>query len=159
MNKAIVKDFLGIENARNKRHAALYIHIMQLAMGATTDVLIGHHLCFETDKDINTENEIPSADTLLFDHGIMTAVFGDRALEIMSHLAVTPSESRDEVLKCYVEELDGGAQQTYPASGFTVEVTDKTDIPAILAGGLGCRRSWPSRKRTIGRATSRRSAT
>lgn len=129
MNQKTVKDFLGQENARNKRHAALYTAIMQRGMGTDEDVLIGHHLCFEANKDINTENEIPSADTLLFDHGVMTAVFGDKAIDIMQHLAATPTESRDEVLRCYVDVLDG-AQQPYPESGYS-----KWDTLAPLLSG------------------------
>lgn len=119
--KNIAKDFLGCENARNKRHASLYTVIMQRALGVKTDVLIGHHLCFEMDKDINTENEIPAADTLLFDHDVMGAVFGDKAIEVMMHLARTPTESRDEVLNDYVSCVDT-VNQVYPVSGFEQEV-------------------------------------
>ena len=103
---AAIKDFLGEENARNKRNAALYTLVMQRALGCKTDVLIGHHLCFEMEKDIATENEIPSADTMLFDHGVMSKVFGDRALEVMQHLARTPTDSRDEVLAGYMGCLE-----------------------------------------------------
>jgi hypothetical protein len=96
-----MRDFLGEENARNKVNAGLYTAIMQRAMGNTTSILIGHHLCFESAGNIDTENEIPSADTLLFDHDVMTLVFGDRAVDIMQHLAATPHQSRDKVLEAY----------------------------------------------------------
>lgn len=112
------KDFLGNENARNKRYAGSYTQLMQRALGGEqVDVLIGHHLCFELARDIATENEIPAADTLLFDHDIMTAVFGDRSLSIMQHLAMTPTQSRDEVLVAYLECDDLG-NQVWPTSGF-----------------------------------------
>jgi hypothetical protein len=96
-----MKDYLGYENARNKVNAELYVKLVKRAFGPDADVLIGHHLCFELGGQINTENEIPSADTLIFDHDVMTTVFGDRALSIMNHLSTIPAESRDEVLGGY----------------------------------------------------------
>lgn len=109
-------NFLGREAQRNKTNAALYTAIMQRALGEQADILIGHHLCFEVAKDITTEDEIPAADTLLFDHQIMGAVFGDRALSIMQHLAATPTQSRDSVLAAYLGcESDS---QVWPVSGF-----------------------------------------
>jgi hypothetical protein len=100
-----VKDYLGYENARNKTHAHLYNAILQKAFNLSNNVMIGHHLCFEFNGDIDTENEIPSADTLIFDHSIMGAVFGDRAVEIMCSLASFPAEKRDERLAAYFEEV------------------------------------------------------
>lgn len=108
-----IKDFLGSENARNKRHAALYSAILKAAIGKC-DVLIGHHLTFEINGDLETENEIPSADCLMFDHGIMGAVFGDRAVAIMQHLAATPCDSRDEVLQAYFECVGRMQSPTFP---------------------------------------------
>src|SRR5689334_9675890 len=95
-----MKDFLGFENARNKEHAALYTSILQVALQSERQlsVLIGHHLCLEINGDLNTENEIPAADTLIFDHEIMSAVFGDRAINIMQQLAAVPCQLRDEHL-------------------------------------------------------------
>jgi hypothetical protein len=113
----VVKDFLGCENTRNKHNAALYTRLMQQAMGQETDILIGHHLCFEMGKDINTENEVPSADCLLFDHDIMGAVFGDQAVEVMMHLARTPTESRDSVLAVWMDARNP-LEDVYPPSGF-----------------------------------------
>lgn len=107
-----MKDYLGFENARNKTHAELYVKLVKRAFGPDADVLIGHHLCFELGGEISTENEIPSADTLIFDHEVMTAVFGDRALSIMNHLSTIPAESRDEVLRDYWDcLLAEGVQQ------------------------------------------------
>ena len=95
-----VKDFLTVENQRNKDHAQLYVDLVQRAYGCNNAVLIGHHIVFEADGDITTENEIPAADTLLFDHEIMTAVFGeDKAMRLMSNMAVTPVEHRDALLQ------------------------------------------------------------
>jgi hypothetical protein len=117
-----VKDFLGYENARNKKNAALYTKVMQLAMGGNTAILIGHHLCFESNNDINTENEIPSADTLLFDHDIMKAVFGaERYLSVMQHLAFTHGDNRDLVLQEYLDCITAPEPAAYPASGFDMQ--------------------------------------
>jgi hypothetical protein len=106
-----MKDFLGSENARNHRNAALYSALIKRACGQV-QIMIGHHLTFEGDSQ--PENEIPSADCLLFDHDLMGKVFGDRAVSIMQHLAATPCESRDEVLQAYFECLDNHQSPTFP---------------------------------------------
>jgi hypothetical protein len=98
-----MKDWLGYENRRNRDNAALFTAIMKRAFG-NAEVLIGHHLTFQQGGDLETENEIPSADTLMFDHTIMTAVFGDRAVDVMQHLAATPCQSRDAVLAAHYEQ-------------------------------------------------------
>lgn len=95
------KDYLGYENDRNKKHGQLFVDIVKRAFGDHYDVLIGHHITFEACGDLQTENEIPSADTLIFDHQIMGRVFGGRALEIMRDLATIPPDRRDEVLAAY----------------------------------------------------------
>lgn len=92
-----VKDYLGFENARNKQHADLYTELIRRAVGDCA-ILIGHHLAFELGGDLNTENEIPSADTLMFDHEIMGRVFGGKAGAIMVQLAAVPVEQRDTLL-------------------------------------------------------------
>ena len=99
----MLKDWLTSENARNKKFADLYVAIMKKAFGNSPEVLIGHHLTFELNGDLETENEIASADCLMFDHYIMTQVFGDQAVSIMQHLAATPCDSRDDVLRAYWE--------------------------------------------------------
>lgn len=102
-----MKDYLGFENARNKRNAATYEKLMKKALKHDAcAVLIGHHLTFELDGDLQTENEIPSADCLMFDHDLMTAAFGERAVPIMRHLASLPCDVRDSTLKFFVDQLD-----------------------------------------------------
>lgn len=97
----MTKDYLGYENDRNKKNASLYTAILQKAWGTETDVLIGHHLCTEQNKDLKTENEIPSADTLIFDHQVMGKVFGGKSVAIMMSLAARPAETRDGLLSDY----------------------------------------------------------
>lgn len=110
------KDYLGTENARNKQHAALYVAIIQAAFGPQNDCLIGHHLTFEAHGDIDSENEIPSADTMIFDHTIMGAVFGPGAPYLMAHLAMLPVDTgaRDAALKEAFERR----MTAVPAHGF-----------------------------------------
>lgn len=109
---ATVKDWLGDELARNKRNADLYVPLIQRAVHALTgkhvDVLIGHHLTFELDHDLTTENEIPSADCLMFDHQLMGAVFGNHTLGLMANLAILPVKERDEALRRALAALDRG---------------------------------------------------
>jgi hypothetical protein len=100
-----MKDYLTVETDRNKVHAALYSRLLRKAFGHDTEVLVGHHFCFQDPvPGIGSENEIPSADTVIFDHEIMTACFGDDAVRVMQELAAVPCESRDMVLQ---ELVDG----------------------------------------------------
>lgn len=92
------KDYLGTENARNKKNAKLFEDIIKAAYGNENDVLVGHHLVFEQHGVISTENEIPAADTLIFCHDLMGAIFGDYAVDVMVELAVLPADKRDERL-------------------------------------------------------------
>lgn len=101
-----MKDYLGYENERNKKHAATYERFLRAALKGKADkvdVLIGHHICFELNGELATENEIPSADCLMFDHELMFSVFGLHFMAVMSKLATTPVEKRDEVFADLVE--------------------------------------------------------
>lgn len=101
-----MKDYLGYENNdRNKRHADTFARLMHLALGQTTQVFIGHHLSFQLNGDLATENEIPSADCLMFDHDIMGKVFGAKALAVMLRLAALPCDQRDDTLKVELDAL------------------------------------------------------
>lgn len=92
------------ENQRNAQSADLFKAIIKEAKGVT-DVIIAHHLvCVvsEEGKDHFTYTivqEIPSADTLIFDHDIMSTIFGVSYKEVMKELACEPVESRDKLLR------------------------------------------------------------
>jgi hypothetical protein len=102
--EAHMKDYLGFENQRNKQHADLYTRFLRAAIPESgVAVLVGHHVTFEIGGDLMTENEIPSADTLMFDHDLMKAVFGERAIAIMQKLASVPCEERDHLLGWYMD--------------------------------------------------------
>lgn len=93
----ITKSYLSSEQERNKRAAELFTKIVKRAFG-DCEVLIGHHIGFEPDHDFQREDEIPSADSLIFDHGIMQAVFGDYYKTALISLALEPTETRDQLL-------------------------------------------------------------
>lgn len=97
-----VKDYLSSENARNKAQAALFTEMIKLAFGKEEQVIIGHHLTFESGGNLETENEIPSADTLMFCHDLMHRVFGVGAIPIMRDLASVPAGERDARLADYL---------------------------------------------------------
>lgn len=99
MDKVTPKDWLGSEAARNKESADIFTQLLVTAYGPDYRVLIGHHLCFQQGANINTENEVPAADSLIFDHDIMRAVFGNDAISIMQTLAALPAEKRDHALR------------------------------------------------------------
>jgi hypothetical protein len=84
---------------------------MRKAFGKDIQVMIGHHLAFQEGGKLETENEIPSADTLMFCHDIMGRVFGNpRAMHVMMALAAVPDGAREQVLLTALDQLE-------PASG------------------------------------------
>ena len=104
-----LKDYLGVENARNKKYARLYEDLLKRAFGPQHDVLVGHHITFEEHGNIDSENEVPAADTLLFDHEIMCKVFGkERAIWIMRSICLYPADNgeRERFVQIQLEGLD-----------------------------------------------------
>lgn len=69
---------------RNVRWTGLYKQILSRKWPGCR-VMVSHHIFVE--KQDATVQEIPSADTILFDPSIMGAVFGSRAPARMSKLA------------------------------------------------------------------------
>lgn len=100
------EQYLTTENERNKKNASLYTRMIKLAFGKDAAVIIGHHLTFENDGDLNTENEIPSADTLLFDHYCMKKIFGHKAIPLMKMLASVPASKREQIVENALNNLE-----------------------------------------------------
>ena len=96
-----MKDYLVAENDRNHKNHALYERMLRKAFGPDTRILVAHHLTFEVAG--GEPVEIPSADTFMFDHLLMQRVFGEDAGEVMAQLALTPTETRDQVLNNFME--------------------------------------------------------
>lgn len=91
------------ENNRNAQHADLFKAIIREAYGAG-DVIIAHHLTYVTedmreDGTYEVVEEIPSADTLIFDHDVAQKLWGDAWKETLQELAIVPVPERDEVLR------------------------------------------------------------
>lgn len=89
------KYWLQSENDRNTHNGSLYIDIIREAFGVDEVVMVGHHFVFEPKAameklDLTKLNEIPSADTVLFDHDIMGAVFGPVSSLVIPTLAKLP---------------------------------------------------------------------
>lgn len=101
-----VKSYLHEEGQRNRVNAALYERLIKAAFGQHVPVMVGHHLAFESDGTLASENEIPAADTLLFDHQIMGATFGAQALDVMRQLCAVPAEQRDALVTTILSEMD-----------------------------------------------------
>ncbi len=96
-------DFLARENHRNKQFTRLYTDMIAAALKCD-NILIAHHLNYKVpnpaaaaDDELIAE-EIPSADTLIFDHCLMQRIFGGEAIALMTELAGVPVEGRDAAL-------------------------------------------------------------
>lgn len=106
-----MKDYLTYENARNKANKKLYCDILIAAYPCEQSLLMAHHLCIQL-PEMEDADEIPAADTLIFDHEIMSRAFGSlpRAVEVMQACAAVPVEERDQLLG----ELFYGSRDTTP---------------------------------------------
>lgn len=106
------KYWLQAENDRNTHHGQVFIDLIRRAFGADEVVMVGHHFVFEPKGamealDLTKLNEIPSADTMIFDHDIMGAVFGDeRAKALMVQCALTRPDERDALIAEALKSLD-----------------------------------------------------
>lgn len=99
MDHVIPPDWLGQEGIRNRQNADVYTALIQAAYGPEYHCLVGHHLCFQQGGDITTENEIPAADALIFDHAIMRRVFFGSAIDVMIGCAMREANERDAYLR------------------------------------------------------------
>lgn len=91
------------ENDRNQENSDLYKAIMREAFDVQ-DVIIGHHLLYvcEDKRDgftYQVVQEIPAADTLIFDHEIAKKIWGECWKSNLTILALTPVEKRDRALQ------------------------------------------------------------
>lgn len=90
------------ENDRNALSKELFKDVFKEVFGADESI-IGHHLIYVI-EDKRTDGftyqivqELPSADTLLFDHGCMQKVFGNCYKDVLMKLACEPAETRDKL--------------------------------------------------------------
>jgi hypothetical protein len=109
------KNWIGDEGRRNREHAALFAGLITRAYGTTFELFVGHHVAFKArHQNLTTENEIPSADTLIFDHEIMKEVFGDKYLGVLVQLAQVPCGQREELLSKLMLEVAGEVKELCP---------------------------------------------
>lgn len=98
-------NFLKTEDDRNVTGHKFFERFLRRAVGPDVQVLVAHHIVF-IDED-GVPNEIPSADTLLFNPTLMGAVFGVvQAKTIMLTLAAREPALRDRVMNDFLDMLD-----------------------------------------------------
>jgi uncharacterized membrane protein len=91
------------ENDRNGENSDLYKAIIREAYGVT-DVICGHHLVYQVEDKradgftYTFVEEVPSADTLIFDHEVAKKLWGDHWESVLTQLALTPIAARDAKL-------------------------------------------------------------
>jgi hypothetical protein len=97
------------ENTRNTLHADLYKAIIREVYGVT-DVIIAHHIVFVR-EDHRSDGfayqiviEVPSADTLIFDHDVACKLWPRTWQDKLPMLALAPIEKRDALLRAYCEQ-------------------------------------------------------
>lgn len=100
------KYYLQAENERNVAGHKTFEKLLKIAFGANEVVMVGHHFVLAPGGDITKGvNEIPSADTAIFDHVIMKRVFGKQAINVMIACARKPVEERDAELTAWLNTV------------------------------------------------------
>jgi len=99
------------ENDRNAESADLFKAIIREAFGVT-DVIVAHHIVYvkperrvrkvegmpDMEYDFQLIEEVPSADTLIFDHEVASKIWGEGFRTVLIKLALEPVETRDKLL-------------------------------------------------------------
>jgi hypothetical protein len=91
------------ENDRNAENSKLFSDIIKEAC-EVDQVIVAHHLVYvkqDTDEKgfkIQIVEEIPSADSLIFDHEVAEKIWGPNFHEVLADLATTPLPQRDAKL-------------------------------------------------------------
>lgn len=108
--------YLSGEGKRNRHNADLFEAILRCAWGDCS-VMTGHHIAFLFEGKLDTEDEVPSADTLLFDLDIMGAVFGQERDAMLMTIARLPRNDREDHVRFRFREL-------YPEAGLAEHPMD-----------------------------------
>jgi hypothetical protein len=91
--------YLPGEGKRNRSNADLFLLMLCIAWEEDCQVMTGHHIGFMFDADLSTQDEIPAADTLLFDHEVMAQLFPQDYQEVMLHLATLRRYERENYIR------------------------------------------------------------
>lgn len=92
------------ENDRNAERAELYKAVVREVYGVK-DVIVGHHIVYQLEEKgpdgftYTFTEEVPSADTLLFDHDAAKKIWGEKWQDMLVQLALTPVDKRDAVFE------------------------------------------------------------
>lgn len=97
------ESFVRYEVDRNHRAKTVFQALLRRAYGPGSTVIISHHLTVMCSKGV--VHEIPSADTILFDHDIMHKVFGTEAPSKMVVLAKLPPHRREDKVKDWLDTM------------------------------------------------------
>lgn len=93
------------ENDRNHEREQLFKDVVREVYGVK-DVIVGHHIVYQLEEKgqdgftYTFTEELPAADTLMFDHGAAKKIWGEENyLSVLSRLAATPVEKRDDLFE------------------------------------------------------------
>jgi len=106
--------YLSGEGKRNRANADLFQTMLRMAWGSECMVITGHHVSFMFDNDLATEDEVPSADCLLFDHDIMRCVFPADYRDVMVALAPLERYARENYVRALLCERYPGILKSDP---------------------------------------------
>lgn len=101
----------AFENDRNAESSECFKSVIREAFGVA-DVIIAHHLVYVIEEvrddgfNYTTVEEIPSADTLIFDHDIARKVWGDKWQDCLTRLALEPRATRDALFSALYHGRD-----------------------------------------------------
>lgn len=88
------------ENDRNAEFSGCFKAVIREAYGVQ-DVICAHHLVYVKEERhadgfaYQVVEEIPAADTLIFDHDVARKIFGEGFKDVLVRLACEPVETRD----------------------------------------------------------------
>lgn len=91
------------ENDRNTENSDLYKAIIREVYGVK-DVICGHHLVYQVEEKredgftYTFVEEVPAADTMIFDHEVAKKLWGTDYKANLVRLALEPCETRDTLL-------------------------------------------------------------
>lgn len=94
------------ENDRNADSSELFKSIIR-EVYSCKDVIIAHHLVYvhedkrEDGFAYQIVEEIPSADSLIFDHDVAKKLWGTSWRDVLTSLALEPAKTRDKLLAEY----------------------------------------------------------
>jgi hypothetical protein len=98
----------GYENTRNSIWSDMFKSVIREVYNVQ-DVIIAHHLVYVKEEkhsdgfNYQIVEEIPAADTLIFDHEVARKLFGEDFKQQLMQLACEPVETRDSL---FAELLD-----------------------------------------------------